>query len=107
MPAAFKIVGDALQRLMQFAQHFAIRVRWLRLALAHVARHEAIDAAQKAVGAVGAGVGPIHFFFGRGGEQLEDAAGIGAEAFYHLVGAHHVALRFRHLRAVFDHHALR
>ena len=72
-----------------------------------VSSHETIDTAQKADRTLGASLGPVHLFFGWGGEQLEQAARIRAVTLDHLVRTHDVALGLRHFRAVLDHHPLR
>ena len=85
------------------AQGFANRGS-SRLCIAH---NEAIHAPQKSLNAFDARILPVEIAIGRRGEQAVQARRIGAVARDHLVRRDHVAQTLRHLRAVFDHHALR
>src|SRR5579864_3947517 len=100
MPAALEVLGDALDRLMQLAKNLAVGLPRAGLLVADITRYETIDAAQKSVRPVGARIGPIHLFFRRRGEELEQTARVRAEPVDHFIGADDVAFRFRHFRAV-------
>ena len=109
MPPTFKVLGDLPNRLVQLSQHLAIGLARLPgfVQPINVARHKPKHAAKEAGGPLGPGVRPIQVAFRRGGEEFEQATGVGTELVHHRIGTDDVALVFGHLRAVFDHHALR
>ena len=109
MPPGLEVVGHAVDGLVELTEGSAVGgfVHDRSIQTIGVAADVAEDAAEEAVGALGSGVGPVHVFFGRSGEEFEDSAGVGAELGDHVVGADDVALGLGHLGAVADDHALR
>ena len=88
----------------QFGRHGLRHVGMIWLRIAH---NEPVHASQESLNAFNPRILPVEIAIGRRGEQAVQARGVGAVARDHLVGRDHVAQALRHLRAVFDHHALR
>src|ERR1700677_159447 len=68
---------------------------------------KAIDAAQEFSNAFDPRILPIEIPIRRSGEKAVETRGVGAIARDHFIGTNNVAQALRHLRAVFDNHALR
>src|SRR5208282_6561293 len=113
VPAALKVVADALDGLVEFALDLT-RLRregccgW-RLGLRPRSRrgiscHETIDSAQESLDAFDAGVLPVEVAIGRSGEEAVEACGVRAITRNHFIRTDHVAQALRHFCAVFDDH---
>ena len=119
MPARLEIVGHALQRLVRLADQnlffrraFAISVCCSRSTGSarqppRMFLDQPVDAVQESRRAFDSLLAPFQVFFRRRGEERVHPPRVAAVFVGHLDCADDVALRLRHLHAVFQHHALR
>ena len=109
----FDVGGDLADGLVGLARQLPGRVVGQLSKLGHwsvkelkVSQHQPVHFVQEARRAVHALVAPLQIPLRRRRKQAEEPHGVGAVALDELVGVDHVALGFRHLGAVFNHHAL-
>src|ERR1700683_1315974 len=116
VPAALKIVANALDGLVKFALDLACRWRKGRCRRQRrrtrsrggargISYYEAVHAAQESLDALDAGVLPVHVAVGRDGEQDVQARGIGAAPRAHFIRRYHIPAALGPCRALISDRA--